>query len=50
MCGVTGASPDDVMTAPLLEDTIDPNQSLRAAYEDAYQSFRAGYSKLKDLQ
>lgn len=50
ICGVTGALPDDLMTPPTLDDTIDPNPDLRAAYEEAYQSFRAGYSKLKDLQ
>ena len=50
ICGVTGAAPDTIMTPPPLQDTIDPNPDLRMAYEAAYQSYRAGYAKLKDLQ
>lgn len=50
ICGVTGAKPEDIMTPPPLEDTIDPNPDLSAAFETAYQAYRAGYSKLKELQ
>lgn len=50
ICGVSGVDPQAIMTPPPLEDTIDPNPDLRAAYEDAYQSYRAVYSKLKELQ
>lgn len=50
LCGVTGAAPETVMTPPPIADVIDPNPDLRAAFDDGYAHFHAGYPKLKDLQ
>lgn len=50
ICGVTGAAPQDIMQPPPVADVIEPNPSLRGAYEDAYAAFHAGYPKLKALQ
>ncbi|MEL7081468.1 MAG: xylulokinase [Pseudomonadota bacterium] len=50
MCGVTGADPASVMTKPVIAETIGPDPSLRDAYEEAYETYRAGYSHLKAMQ
>lgn len=50
ICGVTGADPESIMKAPPIADVIEPNSTLRDAFEDAYGHFKAGYPKLKALQ
>ncbi|MEO9897964.1 MAG: xylulokinase [Paracoccaceae bacterium] len=50
ICGVTDVTPESLMSRPPIADTIEPNQNLIAAFDDAYQAFRAGYPKLKALQ
>jgi len=49
MCGTTGASPVEVMTAPEIAQTIDPNAAFVAAYTEKYESFVALYPSLKAL-
>ena len=49
ICGVTGASPDEIMTKPAIKYTIHPRAELRTAYEASYQTFRRAYPALKGL-
>lgn len=49
ICGVTGASPSEVMTKPPIAETIDPRADLRAACDDAYAAFAASYPILKAM-
>lgn len=49
ICGVTGASPDAVMTRPDIAETIDPASAFGAAYDEAYAKWRATYPSLKAL-
>lgn len=48
-CAATGVRAQDVMSAPDVARTIAPRSDLKAAYEEAYQAFRATYPALKDL-
>ena len=41
MCAATGAAPKDVMRAPQVETTVMPDVEKVAAFEAAYQKFRA---------
>ena len=50
LCGTTGADPETIMTPPPIADVVEPNPKLQGAYEEGYARFRAGYSKLKELQ
>ncbi|BDW97254.1 xylulokinase [Thalassospira tepidiphila] len=50
MTAATGAAPDNVMTIPDVRETVEPNQALHPAFEDAYQSFRAAYPAIKNCQ
>lgn len=50
ICGVTGRTPEDVMTKPSISTTIDPRADLVDAYEEAYASFKQLYPSLKELQ
>ena len=49
ICGVTGASPSDVMTKPPVAETIEPRVDLRSAYDDAYAAYAASYPTLKAM-
>ncbi|WP_028488080.1 xylulokinase [Thiothrix lacustris] len=44
------ADPLAVCTPPLIKQSIAPQSALTAAYEDAYQRYRATYPLLKQLQ
>lgn len=50
ICAATGAQPDAVMTQPGIAAQIDPIDAHRAAFEDAYQKFRASYPAIKSVQ
>ncbi|KAJ57029.1 xylulose kinase [Actibacterium mucosum KCTC 23349] len=50
ICGATGAKPTDIMTAPAVAKTISPRADLVAAYQDAWQKYRASYSAIKAIQ
>lgn len=49
ICGVTGADPSQVMTKPMIAETIDPNPTHSAAYAEAYAAFHASYPALKAM-
>lgn len=49
ICGVTGASPAEVMSKPPVAETIDPRADLVSAYGEAHAAFAATYPTLKDL-
>ncbi|MEP3550084.1 MAG: FGGY-family carbohydrate kinase, partial [Marinomonas sp.] len=49
ICGVTGASPSEIMTKPAIKHTIQPRADLRSAYEASYQKFRRAYPAIKGL-
>ena len=49
ICGVTGASPSEVMTKPPLAKTIEPNRDLVPAFEAAHARFVASYPALKEI-
>jgi len=49
ICGVTGASPSDVMTKPPIAATILPRADLTDACEDAYAAYAASYPNLKAM-
>jgi xylulokinase len=49
ICGVTGASPADVMTKPVIAETIMPRADLRAAYDEAYRVFVTTFPILKAM-
>ncbi|SMX33331.1 xylulokinase [Actibacterium lipolyticum] len=46
----TGSAPDDIMQAPVIRETIEPDRDLQAAYDDAYRGFRAAYHGIKAVQ
>ncbi|MCG6882795.1 MAG: xylulokinase [Silicimonas sp.] len=50
MAAATGAAPETLMTPPAMRETIEPDETQRAAYDDAYQAFRAAYPGLKAIQ
>ena len=49
MVGVTGATPEAVMPAPPVAQTVVPHPDWGAAYSDAYQRFRSLYPLLKQV-
>ncbi len=49
LIAATGADPVSVCTAPATAETIQPVGALTAAYDDAYQRYRALYPALKGL-
>ncbi|MEP2027677.1 MAG: xylulokinase [Paracoccaceae bacterium] len=49
ICGVTGATPDEIMTKPAIKYTIQPRAELRSAYDASYQTFRRAYPAVKGL-
>lgn len=46
----TGAAPADIMQAPEIRDTIEPDADLLTAFDEAYDAFRAAYSGIKAAQ
>lgn len=46
----TSIAPEDVITAPEISETIDPNSNLQTQFDDAYQGFRTAYPGLKAIQ
>ncbi|MHB0954385.1 MAG: xylulokinase [Allorhizobium sp.] len=49
LIAATGADPLSVCTAPKTAETIEPVAGLSAAYEDAYQRYRALYPAIRGL-
>ncbi|MBL4767824.1 MAG: xylulokinase [Rhodobacteraceae bacterium] len=49
ICGITGASPKDVMTKPAIAETIHPRADLIAVYDASYHKFAALYPALKAI-
>ncbi|WP_180898811.1 xylulokinase [Martelella soudanensis] len=49
MLAATGADPLSVCTPPKTAETIEPEAAHRAAFEDAYQRFRALYPAIRTL-
>ena len=47
--GCTSAEPESVMTRPKVAKTIHPRSALTAAYDAAYQRYRATYPALKAI-
>ncbi|MFT6022373.1 MAG: xylulokinase [Ascidiaceihabitans sp.] len=50
ICGVTGQSPEQVMTKPAIQTTVSPRADLVAAYDTSYARFAASFPTLKALQ
>jgi xylulokinase len=50
ICAGSGAAPKDVMTRPKIARTIQPNAPLVAAYDAAYQKYKATYQAIKAVQ
>lgn len=49
MVAATGATPDSVMASPTIRETIEPEEHMRAAFDDAYQRFRGAYPVIKSV-
>ncbi|MHA6644331.1 xylulokinase [Mesorhizobium sp. A623] len=49
LIAATGADPLSVCTAPEIDETIEPDTALGAAYADAYQRYRALYPAIKGV-
>ncbi|WP_425100921.1 xylulokinase [Tropicibacter sp. S64] len=49
MVGAGGGSVEEIMTRPSVAGTVEPKTALVAAYEDAYQAYKASYPALKSL-
>ena len=49
ICASTGASPDEVMTSPPVAEWIAPRADLTAAYDAAYQRYRAAYPAIREV-
>ncbi|MHB2263707.1 xylulokinase [Aliihoeflea sp. PC F10.4] len=47
LIAATGAEPATVLTTPKIAETIQPDNALRDAYEDAYRRYRALYPALQ---
>ena len=50
MVAATGVPPEQVMTAPELSETIDPDTEMQPAFDVAYCAFRRAYSAVKSIQ
>jgi xylulokinase len=50
MVAATGIPPEQVMTAPDLSETIDPDTEMQAVFYVAYCAFRRAYSAVKSIQ
>ncbi len=49
ICAVTGSSPDDIMTKPMIGETIGPRSDLVDEFADAYSKYRNLYEGIKAL-
>jgi xylulokinase len=47
---VTGTAPENIMTTPDSQVTINPEESMTALFDEAYANFRATYPALKFVQ
>ena len=47
---VTGTAPENIMTTPDSQVTINPEESMTALFDEAYGNFRATYPALKFVQ
>jgi xylulokinase len=50
LTAATGVSAADVMHPPAIEDTIDPDLSVRADWDAAYEAFKAAYPAIRAVQ
>lgn len=50
ICGKTETNPNEIMTKPVINKTIEPRADLVSAYESAYQKFRETYPAIKAIQ
>lgn len=50
MIAATKAAPEEVIQPPKAENTIDPDQSLMPAFDEAYRKFRASYPAIRSIQ
>ena len=50
ICGVTGASIEDVMTKPTVDKTIVPNATMLDAYQLSYDQFHDNFPGWKTIQ
>ena len=50
ICGVTGASIEDVMTKPTIDKTIVPNATMLDAYQLRYDQFHDNFPAWKTIQ
>ncbi len=49
LCGATGVSPHSIMTPPQIDRTIEPDLSLKPAFDAAYANYTSLYPTLKRL-
>lgn len=49
LCAAERAAPEDVMTAPAIERTVDPRRDLMDAYREKYDRFTSLYPALKSV-
>lgn len=47
--GDTGAAPKDIMTGPKVAKSVNPRKELSAAYNEAYETYRALYPAIKAI-
>ena len=50
LIAATGVQPEDVIITPEIRETITPNKTLSAPFEQSYQLFRRAYGGLKAIQ
>ena len=50
MIAAEGGAPERVIASPDIHDEVHPDTSQSAAFQDAYQAFRAAYRGLRDIQ
>lgn len=50
ICARTKAAPEEVMKAPEISERIDPLPDLTAAFDEAWQGFRAAYPAIRSIQ
>ncbi|MDU8910023.1 xylulokinase [Aestuariicoccus sp. MJ-SS9] len=50
MAATTGAKAEEIMTPPDIAETVQPETTLRADFDTAYQRFRAAYPAIRAIQ
>ncbi|HHY48369.1 MAG TPA: xylulokinase, partial [Alphaproteobacteria bacterium] len=50
LCAAEGADPEAVMTMPAIRQVITPDATLRQAYDDQYQRYRALYPAIEEAR